>query len=225
MNKQFFSFIVITAIFAATFTSCSKDNKDPDVSAVSGTISGEHADWTVVNLSFDYGNTWAATAPISNGRFSIKLPVPEAQYLEPIVEDGNFPVGVTISDESATGCVASFFVCKDTQAEMLSLMSVDMINLSVSAVQYLYVAKDVNASGSLSEEGMEIIVDMKLKKGWNTVILTTSLGGTTMTLKNGNIPSNAVWVAATSALAVSPVETDEASFNVGNWFGMLLKSR
>jgi hypothetical protein len=204
MNKHFFALIVLTALFAVTLTSC---NKDDDNKKISGTISGEHASWKEISVSFDYGATWAATTKISKEKFSLKLPIPQAVYLMPLTED--ISDEVEISDKSAKIAHATFFARKDNQTAMLALMSYSysIIGFSMTMVQYMYVDKDVEVSGSYDEDveieglgmlSMKMLLDMKLKKGWNTIVSRTNVllsGSAITTVAIGEVPSGVTWMA------------------------------
>ena len=195
MNK-YFSFVLIIAIFAA---SCKKD-EGKDVSVVTGTIVGEHANWSEVCVSFDFGETWAVTAPITKGKFSLKLPTPEPKYLEAIGE--MMPEVFNLSDKNAKLSVAMFFARKGDQTEALSLVETNVLTKAVSAVQYMYVDNPVKVGGKLDQFSEEVPVklecDMNLAKGWNTVLVSFSSdlkAGSTMSLKSGSVPQAAIWIA------------------------------
>ena len=209
MSDRFFSFIVMIVLFSVVFTSCNKDDNNKDEFIVSGTISGEHANWTEVSVSVDFGETWVETAPISNGKFSIKLPIPSTQYLIPFeIED--FPDKIDISDNNVKVGTATFIVRKGDQTEILTLKDASILPLFGSTVvSYIYVDKNVNVSGAFDEYdeelGMSIkyAVDLQFKKGWNTVVVTLSgflTGNLTITSKTDDVPSNCVWMAAGNLL-------------------------
>ena len=202
MSNRFFSFILMTALFAVMFLSCKKDDKE---FVVSGTISGEHANWTEVAVSFDEGETWAKTAPISNGKFRMKLPIPAAHYLIPL-EIEEYPDKIDVSDKNAKVGSTTFSVRKDDQIEILMLRDPNILPLFGAGVgaSYIYADRNVNVSGSVDEKdersgiSFKWEVDQKLKKGWNTVVVTSSgfQSGTWITTsKTDNVPSNLVWVA------------------------------
>jgi hypothetical protein len=203
MNRRFFSIAVITALFAVTFASCDKDDNNMGVINVSGIITGEHANWTEVGVSFDFGETWAETAPISNGKFNIKLPIPPAQYLISL-ETVDFPDKFDISDSNVKLGSATFFVRKGDLTEMLTLKDASIIPLhGYTVASYVYVNKNVNISGTDDEYGEEFgmsikaEIDLRYKKGWNTTVTTISgffTENLIMTSKVDEVPSGFVWM-------------------------------
>jgi len=198
MNRHFITFIVMLTFFVA---SCNKDNDDKGKSiTVSGTITGEHANWKEVSASFDYGFTWAATASISDRKFKLKLPVPDEKYLFDLEDDDDVLGGIVV----AKGAYATFFVRKDNQAVMLSLVDVNILTMSMALVNYIYVDANADFVGSFEETdeemGITLQVDanLKMKKGWNTVIMDIGLsisGNMSMTIKTDEVPPRAIWMA------------------------------
>ena len=207
----------MVALFSAIFISCDKEKGF----TVSGTIIGEGADWDNVSVTYedpliwlleDRDPIWVASAPISNGKFSIELPTPEAKYLQPVTEGMPSPIEgmppqIKVSDKTAKGAAAQ--ICALEIAEInggtlegvatLVLGTFKAIPPSMSIVQYMYVDKKVNITGTFDEMILDIpgkfTFDMKMKKGWNTVVLTTTMSSTgiTATYKTGAVPSDAVW--------------------------------
>ena len=231
MNKQLFSFIVPILLFTAMLTSCSKDDDYKGASStVKGTISSEHADWAEVGVSFDYGDTWAVTTPISNGKFTLELPTPDAKYLEPIMEDDDMPAAIKVSDKNAIGCGAVFCVRKGSQIEEMVLIDIKIAQtVSISAVSYMYVDRKVNITGSYDDEDGKTTLDMKLKPGWNTVVATlkaSKSGKITMTVKTGNPPSGAVWVAGDDEMGwfgISEISGMSGKSMIEKFRGIILK--
>ncbi|MCL2073794.1 MAG: hypothetical protein FWH18_07730 [Marinilabiliaceae bacterium] len=176
MNRHYF--LVATLAMSLLFLiSCKKDDVEvEDPSLVSGTITGEHAEWSEVGVSFDLGKTWADSVKISDKKFSIKLPIPMAEYLEDVesmildkitdairVSDLTIPEVliiplrnkiaevIKIDNKEAKGRAASFYVRKDDLKELLSLIYVEPLDLSTSTVNYMYVSNDLNISGEFNE--------------------------------------------------------------------------
>jgi len=184
--------IIVAILVSAIFTSCDKEDDD-DSKSVSGTIEGTHASWDEVSVSFDDGKTKAATAKISNGKFSIKLPVPNAASFIPIESD--MPPGVTISDKSAKVAPASFFVHKGSDKEEIGLMRLSLATGTLTMVGYVYVDKKVDVSGSFTEEGENMVFDLKMNKGWNTMVIDINILNESMKAEIAPAPSGATWLA------------------------------
>ena len=199
MNR-FFYFVAITVLLSLLLTSCKNEDENKDSSVVSGTIIGEHAQWTEVSASFDIGETWAETSPISDKKFSIKLPIPKAEYLETvqkmvleqviniipedfknIIEEtliNKISDVIAVDDVNAKGRTALLYVRKEEQKELLSLIGIDGLDVSTSTVQYMYVDNNAKVSGELDEsfevEGInvpvKVLFDLQMNKGWNSVL-------------------------------------------------------
>jgi len=223
MNKSFFPFIVMIALFSAIFISCDKDKGV----TLSGTIIGEGSDWDKVSvtyedpLSWDLEDTWdpvwAATVPISNGKFSLELPTPEARYFQPFTDDMLYSQ-FKVSDKTAKG-VAAYICAQITQETnggilegIATLILAEVKQASITVVQYIYADKKVNISGT--DETMyggfgSVEFNLKMKKGWNTVILSIKASSNdelTMTYKTGNVPSGAVWMTGLDMGARSGID-------------------
>ena len=206
VNQLVIAALIVSAAFVP---SCDKDGDETetDTITVSGTLTGEYASWDNVSASFDGGETWAITSPISNGKFSIELSVPDAKYLELLSEE-DFPDEIITSDKSAKVVEASFYVRKGNESEWLSLYVVNISPTvrSSTEVLYWYVDKNVNITGEfevtweMEDTGEEITDvetwDMKLIKGWNTAVYIEAYEGNnnTFTIKTSAVPSNAVWM-------------------------------
>ena len=206
MKRHFIYLVVVAVIFAA---SCKKDEKESDAAVVSGTILGEHANWKEVFVSFDLGKTPAAPAvPIADSKFTITLPIPKADNLGKLLD-----IQIPLLDEmNAKAAYATFYVRNDDQDEQLSLVSI----LTATTVQYAYVDKDFNLKRelTLSDEqlapllvllelpvdpiglSMNLVLDLNLKSGWNTVLNSVSLLSSTISIKDGKVPISAQWIAA-----------------------------
>ena len=209
MNKHFFLSILMAALFAVAFTSCDKENVGEYL--VSGTISGEHASWEKISASFDSGDTWASTTKISKEKFKLKLPAPQTDHILPIgYASGFLPDSLKISDLSAKTAFVSFFARNEDQTAELTLMnySYSITGVSMTMVEYMYVDKNVNISGSYEikevvgaiEASMKMLFDLKLKEGWNIVVSNTKIsmaGNVAVSVTTGEVPSGLTWSAST----------------------------
>jgi len=210
--KRYFIYLVVIAIFA---TSCKKEEDDINSNegyVVSGTIVGERADWTEVSVSFDGGKTQIVTAPISNKKFSLILPIPKTEDLVQMLQN------IPIPDFNAQAAYAYFSVHKGDENESLLLTKTNLLPLPVTltSVQYLYVDKDFafKRSIELSDEqlapllellevpnifpGVKLTldIDLNLKKGWNVVLNTANPLSMNVSMKNGSVPSGSEWKPA-----------------------------
>lgn len=197
MNKVVLNSLVIAAlVVSAAFTSCDKD--DDGLITVSGTLTGEYANWDVVIASFDYGETLAATVPpISGGKFSIELPVPKAKYLKPFIV-GDFLDGITISDKNVKSVTAAFYVRINNYDYKLNLAARN--NSQISFVFYIYCDRNciINGSNSYVSDDKRtethIYENVKYSKGWNVLSWTVIEPGV-FYYKTGAIPSGATWMS------------------------------
>ena len=186
--KRHFYFVAMTTIVLLLLSSCKKDDEVKDPSEVSGTIVDVLTQWTHVGVTFDLGETWAVTAPISNNRFTLKLPVPKAEYLEAVqsmvleqvidVIPEQIPAiiqemlmtrilsVISIDEQNAKGRTALFYVQQDDKQELLTLIDANV--LTPTTVQYMYVDNDLTVSGKLEEtitttvEGVSVQVPTKI---------------------------------------------------------------
>ena len=211
MKKFFVSYSAIAVlVISAVFTSCGKDDDDDNStsSIVSGTIDPddlEGAGWTQVGVSFDDGETIEKKVPITNGKFTIELPTPsdnqlgEADDLTDDIDD--LPSNVTISEKNVRGASAQFYVlnASGNSKKEISLLvaSMDPIKKTgtLETAGWMYVDKNVNITGSenFTEEGIKIStsVNMKLKKGWNSMYMNMKFSETSMSvdIKSAKPPS------------------------------------
>ena len=209
MNKHFFSFMVMTALFAAVLVSnsCNKDDDDNNKGyPVSGTLAGDNAgNYTLMSVYFDYdkdgGPVWVATVPVTDGKFNIQLPTPKAGDFYGL--DGA-PEGVTVSVEGVK-CADASFVARvdedDSWGKGFWLQGES--SKGYFFVDYMYVDRDVNITGAYEEEGDEYdpgyrdVYDMKLKTGWNAVVYYSQEetdGTRVYTAATDTIPSGARWI-------------------------------
>jgi len=81
--------------------------------------------------------------------------------------------------------------------EALSTITLAKIEqTSITVVQYMYADRSVNISGTVSDLFGNLEYNLKLKKGWNTAILSMKPSiddEITMTYKTGKVPSDAIW--------------------------------
>jgi len=196
-KKAIVHYLCVAAIaLSAALSSCNKDN---DEYIISGVITGEHASWSELSVSFDFRRSWAATTKITDGKFKIKLPTPGADILETF--DVEYPEVANISDHRAKGAVATFWARNGSEAEMLGLISVQIFPPAIVAANYLYADRKVNVEGAFEDtEGampVSATVDLKLNKGWNTVVtaIETTPGALKTSSKTAPAPSGSIWVA------------------------------
>jgi hypothetical protein len=214
MNKKIFYFIAIVATVATVFISFNKDDDRKDYLTVSGKINYMIQAWKKVNASYDGGDHFAATAGIdkngSTATFSIKLPQPAGAYMTKIADLLTYYMPaeqITVSDNDVNGCNVMFYASNGDNKGLLALQSYNPQFSYSSIIQYMYVNKDVNASGqgqydiSDDETGQtiqsKIELDMNLKKGWNTVVTTVSIIASSsirITVKVDAVPYSAYWI-------------------------------
>ena len=167
---------IIILVASAVFAGCSKDDGKDDKAnsgySISGTIVG---DWDKVGLSFDYGETWAVTAPVSKGSFRLTFPEPDKKYLQ--LQDGVY------------GSEAALYASNSMQITYL-LGEGNSSRGIVYVNAFVYVSKDTYINDS---EGSEVW-DMELKRGWNPLVVYFSDGIYTYTCDI--IPAGVVWSAA-----------------------------
>ena len=170
MKRAGLNYLVIVALAAsAVFTSCQKDNDEGYT--VSGTIeSSYYIDWkdVKVSVSYDEGETWAASTKTLNGKFTIKLPIPDENNLQMLTS--TLPDEIYTSDNSVKTSEANFFVRKDGQKGILRPLLV--------SVGYTYVDKDVWVGGTNVQTFVEGVIslttvyDLVMPKGWNIILRT-----------------------------------------------------
>ena len=169
------AYYVLLIVFSLTLTSCGGDDDDDGNSglSISGTIEG---DWDKVGLMFDDDETWTVTVPVSNGKFSITFPKPDASKLE-------LHQGVRVAG-------ASLFASKGSQSTYL-------LGEGTSSKGHFYVTGFTYVDNKLdySDSDGDEVWDMKLKKGWNPIVVYKDDKGI-LTYKCDPIPSGMVWSAA-----------------------------
>ena len=213
-----------TDVVTTNITLYAKWNDDDKAGgfSMSGTLTGDYASYSKMSVTFenDYWNlededeSYEVTVPISDGNFTLTLPIPAEKYLINIEdymsdEGDDIPMpaaksagklaeeGIKISDKNAKICDASFILRKEGEHRI----SVVLCNWAASSelfVHYSYVDRDVNISASfIDEEWGEGTFDVKLKKGWNYIVDSGTKGSdgkwTYTVTANGTIPSGAKW--------------------------------
>jgi len=141
----------------------------------------------------------AGEAPVSNGKFSITLKAPTAEYLENITDE--MPESLTISDRNAKWGFLNLEGYKNE--EYVSYIEMYPANLSEETeYSLMYVDRDVTIKGSFAEgyyddeyytkgdDTYAITVNLNFKKGWNVTTYKETKTGVTITTSN---TSNAVW--------------------------------
>jgi len=203
--------VLLTAAFFIAVPSCDKDDDGGgggggggETMKVSGTLVDDFADWNQVSVALGeksgYSPEWSVTVSISNGKFDLTLPTPEAKHLWSIAED--MPEeGITVSDQTAKMTLAEFYARKDGDSRYILLCNFG--ETTYVTVEYLYVDKNVNITGTSTWEDEDEEYssvenyNVQLKKGWNYIVdsgTRASNGNWTYNITaNGTIPSSAKW--------------------------------
>ena len=205
MRRRIFYRILCMTILVTIVTSCQKK----ETHTVSGTIFGTQSRWNEVSVSYDYGETSIDKVPVSKGKFTLSLPKPKANYLQPIGND--MPPFITVSNRDAKGCIPAFFVSTTYDDEMgtaltetnsMMLVYVSLFSSTFNLYQLMYLDKKVKITGSFEEkvENISVKIDLNanFKKGWNTLVVSIrySLDGDVLiTATTGEIHSEAMWMA------------------------------
>jgi hypothetical protein len=169
---NFLRVICFALLVTVAFYSCKKNPNDEDgnnnSTTVSGTIFGECATWDEVRVSFDREETWVATTPIQNEKFSLILPKPDEKLLVTI-SDYAFPKEIIISDKTAKIFIYVLFrAFKGSTKSREPLLLLGKSDKGNCVVEWRYINTDVNITGSFTtEEGDSFVYDVKMKKGWN----------------------------------------------------------
>ena len=123
-----------------------------------------------------------AQTPYENNSFTLKLPATIAdKYLEPIMEEDDDMIGITVSDKTVKGCgVGSFFAYDKNDNAIGDFVYLNAIpsddKSNLSGAVWIYVDKNVNINGQNKIEYAdedyisEFITNynnVSLKKGWN----------------------------------------------------------
>jgi hypothetical protein len=193
---KFKSFPVILLCVLSLFA-CKDDEKETAVAnasitqagVLSGTIVSTNlpANGTVVCVD-ENSSTDIGTAKVgSDGKFSCTIKILSESSLVALEEND----GMIISEKNVKGTV--FFTHFRTTGSEINLFktSINMENLSditnsteIAVSVFMYVNKNVTISGNENNDGENIIIDMKLKKGWNEVVQKSSIN-----LSSGQVES------------------------------------
>ena len=182
MNRKIFSFTVTTALFAAMFTSCNKDDDDLATSAFDGKIVAVVENGSAYNSLISKVVAYVETEDLyeeiafgsySNGGFILTLPsTPNSKFLMPI-EDR---LGGKISDRNAMICYISphRFEAYNSNNELVDylLYGFTILNETYSTFRssfFVYVDRDVTVTGSENDGDYPFNFTISLKMGWNTL--------------------------------------------------------
>lgn len=205
---KFKSFPVILLCVLSLFA-CKDDEKETTVAnssitqagVLSGTIVSTNlpANGTVVCLDANSSAEIGTAKVGSDGKFSCTLKALPDGSLETLEMDE----GITISDKNVKGgSFSPIFRASGTESYLvktnLSLENLSDINdlTEISASAFMYVNKDVTVSGNVSDDDGNVVMDMKLKKGWNEVVgvMNVNLSTGKVTAKyTTTIPSGMKW--------------------------------
>ena len=211
MKKFFVNFAIAALVISTAFSSCNKDDNESTNMTVSGTIySADLPGWSKVGVSFDEGKTIEKIVPINDGKFTIGLPTPSANQLgesDDIIDDiEEMPSNFTVSEKKVRGVGAQFFVLDANGNEKAQIFLIaansDLLTktATVETAGWIFVDKNVDIKGSEDNEESEIAlsssVDLKLKKGWNTILVSVIFAETewSAVIKTASAPSGAVWM-------------------------------
>lgn len=189
---------LLLAIFSLVFgfIGCEKD--EPDITQVNNPINeivakvenGAALNGVVntVRLMSEEGSTPTVLGETKykNGGFNMKLqPVANSEL---ITIDDDMPEEVVISDSNAKLIVANMLMAYSsnnespigafvyTKSSIGDLFPMKDIH-SVDYVVYIYVDRNVNLKGNWEEDEIHNVIDLKLKKGWNMVLMSTEVNG------------------------------------------------
>lgn len=211
MKKFFVNLAIAALVISTAFSSCNKDDNESTNMTVSGTIySADLPGWSKVGVSFDEGKTIEKIVPINDGKFTIGLPTPSANQLgesDDIIDDiEEMPSNFTVSEKKVRGVGAQFFVLDANGNEKAQIFLIaansDLLTktATVETAGWIFVDKNVDIKGSEDNEESEIAlsssVDLKLKKGWNTILVSVIFAETewSAVIKTASAPSGAVWM-------------------------------
>jgi hypothetical protein len=173
--------------------------------------------WTKVSASYDLGKTFVETVSTENNfmsiSFSIYLPEPDALLMTTFGASSYFVSDfINISDKDVKVCAVSFYASNGDNKKPLGLISGNPLQGAYSTIQYIYLDKEVNISGTftepiiIEEEQWEITSEMNLqiKKGWNTIvtsiIMSPSNKSVATVTKVDVVPSMSVWMVIDTEL-------------------------
>ena len=168
-----------------------------------GEFGGDATQATQVCASFDNdyyfwkNEDWAVTASVSNKKFSLTLPKPDAKYMETFSDELEVTEGYTITGDKNTKCARAKF-CALIDGEYLPIALFNETETSGDCyVSFIYMDKNLSITGNFEDEGYKTTVNVQLKKGWNYMIESETIGRngkwTYSVTANGNIPSVCKW--------------------------------
>lgn len=207
--KTFFK--VVLFVFVAAFYSCGKDEVSSASSSITtaGVISGTISNYSTIKVSSILFNSKFTSDVSSEGKFTYNLGTPELSELS--VDN---TVALVISDPKALIKFLDYVPCLngiEMDGELMKTnITKDITTLEGTAISnFVYCDRDVTIKGTVSGEAENvtgsIIYDVKLKKGWNEMVLTIEklsliTGDATMKVSN-TIPFDLKWVYVGEDLA------------------------
>ena len=186
-KKNFFKYAVIVATVAMTAFAMSGCElfKDDDAGIENVAISGHKVTAKVEDgakynenheVQFGYfyngGEAIYATSKFANGGFTVELPAEvDKKYLFPANAHESAAYSVSNKDANISGRMQFRLMKSDGQGGVGTLIPLKTKCNTHTEVRYIYADRDVNLSGTFSNETHEL----RLKKGWNVTYYTRTL--------------------------------------------------
>ncbi len=193
MKKYFLNAACLCLCAGLAFTSCDKDDESPETNSINPIVA------TVVDgSSYDpdrvegyLGNSLnpLATAPYSNGGFTLTLPeTVDDEYLQKqLVELAD---EFTVSDTNAKTNYLQIYGYKSNNIMGEFRYMNPSTSMKIEA-HYMYSDRDVSVTGSrLMYDDENLVYDLYLKAGWNIVYMIPSSTGITYSASD---PGGFVW--------------------------------
>jgi hypothetical protein len=204
MRLNHFSICAASLMAGLALTvACGDDDKDSNPSStfdghLSGTIKTEsgaalNGEVNSVEVSYNDGNSSQTYTVTANGAFDFTLPTPAASDLRPLAE--GMPGGVSLTPADVK-CVTfnELNVFKD--GDYVGYVSRSKITTaSYVLLMYFYVDKAAVVTGSFTEGGENITLNMNLAAGWNIAVMKSGISGDkySASITTGNVPTDIQW--------------------------------
>ena len=205
--------VLVLALCAFTFASCGDDDENNGtISSFDGTITGtlKKMNWngdfyTLSDVTDEVDEIHAmiyneeisvsehfCSATVTNGKFSIKLPTPNAEHLDAI---GNLK-DLKVSDKTVKTASVSFFRCSKNEAHLGNPYLRSANADEVISVEFVYVDSHLTVTGTTTDNsGFATEYNANFKKGWNTLIYK-GVSDTKGTVTTESISANLLWVVS-----------------------------